>query len=143
LVEYILKSKKHEDDPQSVVVALEIKNGHIYNVTPTEREIALPYCHIAVMLLNHHQALSLQEVASSKIYGIQWNMAKIITFILLTVAGVLLLPDDFIFAFVKRFIPISGDGEYGMDNFEMNVLLIKTLVCALGTGAVITLFRAR
>jgi hypothetical protein len=44
LVEYILKSKKHEDDPRSVVVALEIKNGHIYNVTPTEREIALPYC---------------------------------------------------------------------------------------------------
>ncbi|QUG74106.1 hypothetical protein GKQ23_03385 [Erwinia sp. E602] len=44
LVEYVLKSKKNEDKPRSVVVTLEIKNGRIYNVTPTEREIFLPYC---------------------------------------------------------------------------------------------------
>ncbi|WP_314417296.1 hypothetical protein [Pseudescherichia vulneris] len=58
-------------------------------------------------------------------------------------AGVLFLPDDYFYTFVKRFIPISGDGEYGMSNFEMTVLLIKILTCFLGAGAVITLFRTR
>lgn len=55
----------------------------------------------------------------------------------------LFLPDTCFYTFVKRFIPISGDGEYGMSNFEMTVLLVKTLACALGAGAVITLFRTR
>ncbi len=30
-----------------------------------------------------------------------------------------------------------------MDNFEMTVLLVKALMCAVGAGAVITLFRTR
>jgi hypothetical protein len=70
-------------------------------------------------------------------------MMKIIIFITLIVIGMLFLPDAFISKFVKRFIPISGDGEYAMDNFEMTVLLVKALMCAVGAGAVITLFRAR
>jgi hypothetical protein len=65
------------------------------------------------------------------------------TFIALVVISVLFLPDAFIYTFVKRFIPISGDGEYGINNFEMTVLLIKTLACALGAEAVNTLFRTR
>lgn len=68
---------------------------------------------------------------------------KVFIFLTLVVAGMLFLPDTCFYTFVKRFIPISGDGEYGMSNFGMTVLLVKTLACALGAGAVITLFRTR
>ncbi|EAW1288397.1 TPA_asm: hypothetical protein G0D46_22890 [Salmonella enterica subsp. enterica serovar Java] len=68
---------------------------------------------------------------------------KVCIFILLTIAGVMVFPDTCFYTFVKRFIPISGDGEYGMNNFEMTVLLVKTLACAPGAGAAITLFRTR
>ncbi|EAN5887729.1 hypothetical protein ABS953_003123 [Salmonella enterica] len=68
---------------------------------------------------------------------------KVCIFILLIFAGVLVFPDACFYTFVKHFIPISGDGEYGMSNFEMTVLLVKTLACALEAGAVITLFRTR
>lgn len=73
----------------------------------------------------------------------RYNAMKVFIFLTLVVTGVLFLPDTCFYAFVKRFIPISGDGEYGMNNFEMTVLLVKTLACALGAGAVITLFRTR
>ncbi|SMB30952.1 conserved hypothetical protein [Serratia proteamaculans] len=68
---------------------------------------------------------------------------KIFIFIILVIVGVIFLSDACFYTFVERFIPISGDGEYGMNNFDMAVLLIKTLTCALGAGAVITLFRTR
>ncbi|TNL07508.1 hypothetical protein CYD30_18320 [Kosakonia cowanii] len=68
---------------------------------------------------------------------------KVFIFLTLVVAGVLFLPDTYFYTFVKRFIPISGDGEYAMNNFEMTVLLVKTVACALGAGAAITLFRTR
>lgn len=68
---------------------------------------------------------------------------KVIIFFLLVIVGVLFLPDAFIYTFVRRFIPISGDGEFAMDNFEMTALLIKVLLCAVGAGAVFTLFRTR
>lgn len=44
IIEYVLKSKMHEDYPRSFVVTLESYNGRVYNVTPTEKEIYLPYC---------------------------------------------------------------------------------------------------
>lgn len=65
---------------------------------------------------------------------------KSFIFLTLVVAGVLFLPDTCFYTFVKRFIPISGDGEYGMNNFEMTVLLVKTLAFAPGAGAAITFF---
>ncbi|HBC6262492.1 hypothetical protein [Citrobacter braakii] len=68
---------------------------------------------------------------------------KIIIFISLVTIEMLFLPDAFIYTFVKRFIPISGDGEYAMDNFEMVVLLVKALICAVVAGVTITLFRTR
>lgn len=68
---------------------------------------------------------------------------NVFIFLTLVVAGVMFLPDTCFYTFVKRFISISGDGEYGMNNFEMTVLLVKTLACALGAGAAITLFRTR
>lgn len=45
IIEYVLTSKKHADEPRSVVIILEINKGHIYNMTPTVREISQPYCH--------------------------------------------------------------------------------------------------
>lgn len=68
---------------------------------------------------------------------------KVFIFLTFVVAGVLFLPNTCFYTLVKRFTPISGDGEYGMINFEMTVLLVKTLACALGAGAAITLFRTR
>lgn len=68
---------------------------------------------------------------------------KIIIFIFLTTAGVFFLPNDFFITFVERIIPIGDDGEYGMDNFEMAILLLKTLTCTVGFGAVIILIRTR
>ncbi|HIE4239701.1 TPA: hypothetical protein ACXM6N_003120 [Serratia marcescens] len=68
---------------------------------------------------------------------------KVIVFLLFVFVGIFFLPDTFIYIFVKRFIPISGDGEYAMNNFEMTVLLIKVLLCAVGTAALLTLFRTR
>lgn len=46
---------------------------------------------------------------------------KLFIFLALVVAGVLFLPDTYFYTIVKRFIPITGDGEYGMNNFEMTV----------------------
>lgn len=68
---------------------------------------------------------------------------KVFIFLTLVVAGMLFLPDTCFYTFVKRFIPISGDGEYAMNNFEMTVLQVKTVACALGAEAAITLFRTR
>lgn len=34
----------NKNKSRRVVVTFEINNGHVYNVTPTEREIFLPYC---------------------------------------------------------------------------------------------------
>lgn len=73
----------------------------------------------------------------------RYKVMNVFIFLTLVVAGVLFLPDTCFYTFVKRFISISGDGEYGMNNFEMTVLLVKTLACALGAGAAITLFRTR
>lgn len=65
---------------------------------------------------------------------------KVFIFLNLMMAGVLFLPDTYFYTFVKRFIPISGDGEHGMNNFEMTVLLMKILASAPGAGAIITLY---
>lgn len=68
---------------------------------------------------------------------------KVFIFIALVMVGVLFLPNTCFYTFVKRFIFISGDGEYGMNSFEMTLLLMKILVCTPGAGALITLFRTR
>lgn len=73
----------------------------------------------------------------------RYKVMKIFIFLTLVMAGALFLPDACFYIFVKRFIPISGDGEYGLNHFEMTVLLVKTLACAPGAGAAITLFRIR
>lgn len=70
-------------------------------------------------------------------------MIGVFILFLFVIVRVLFLPDAFVCTFVKRFIPIIGDGEYAMDNFEMTVLLVKALMCAVRAGVAITLFRTR
>ncbi len=48
IVEYILTSKKHEDEPRKFVVGVGINNGEVYNFALTDREIARPYGSIKV-----------------------------------------------------------------------------------------------
>lgn len=48
IVEYILVSKKHEDEPRKFVVGVGINNEQIYNFPLTDREIARPYGSIQV-----------------------------------------------------------------------------------------------
>lgn len=68
---------------------------------------------------------------------------RVFIFFLFVIVGTLFLPDTFIYTFVKHFIPVSGDGEYAMDNFELTVLLVKALMCAVGAGVAITFLRTR
>lgn len=71
------------------------------------------------------------------------NRLKFFILFLFVIVGVLFLPEAFIHISVKRFILISGDEKYAMDNFEMSSLLIKAFMCAAGSGVVIILFRTR
>lgn len=48
IVEYILVSKKHEDEPRKFVVGVGINNEQIYNFPLTDREIVRPYGSIQV-----------------------------------------------------------------------------------------------
>ncbi|MCT4712262.1 hypothetical protein MUA04_19005 [Enterobacteriaceae bacterium H11S18] len=48
VVEYILVSKKHEDEPRKFVVGVGMNNEQVYNFPLTDREIARPYGSIQV-----------------------------------------------------------------------------------------------
>lgn len=64
---------------------------------------------------------------------------KILLFLALFFAGMHFIPDIWITGFVKDHIHISGDGEDAMDSLEMHVIVIKTLLCALGAYLLLTL----
>lgn len=48
IVEYILISKKHDDEPREFVVGVGVNHGQVYNIPLNEREIARPYGSIQV-----------------------------------------------------------------------------------------------
>jgi len=48
IVEYILISKKHDDEPRKFIVGVGINHGEVYNFPLTDREIARPYGSIKV-----------------------------------------------------------------------------------------------
>ena len=48
IVEYILISKKHDDEPRKFVVGVGVNYGQVYNFPLTDREIARPYGSIRV-----------------------------------------------------------------------------------------------
>lgn len=64
---------------------------------------------------------------------------KILLFIALFWMGIYFIPDIWITGFVKGYIHISGDGEDAMDSFEMHVIVIKMLLCALCAYFLLTL----
>ncbi|MGJ8710163.1 putative T6SS immunity periplasmic lipoprotein [Pantoea agglomerans] len=48
IFEYVLISKKHEDEPRKFVVGVGVNNGQVYNFPLIDREIARPYGSIQV-----------------------------------------------------------------------------------------------
>ncbi|AMO50387.1 Hypothetical protein AKI40_4010 [Enterobacter sp. FY-07] len=57
---------------------------------------------------------------------------KIILFIVVLIAVFFLIPDRWVDETFMRYIPIEGDGEVAMDDYESKLLLIE-----LGLSAVI------
>lgn len=55
---------------------------------------------------------------------------KILFFVVLVAAGVILLPTQPVADFIVRHVEISGDGEDAINNLDMLVLLIKVLLSA-------------
>lgn len=56
---------------------------------------------------------------------------KIIIFLIVFTAIMVLVPDGLIGGFVEHNITISGDGEEAINNFELTVILIKGVLSAL------------
>lgn len=59
-------------------------------------------------------------------------MMRLLLFIVLVIAGFVLLPDGKLVDFVVEHVPVPGDGETGMDNLEMVVIGLKTLLSGIG-----------
>lgn len=64
---------------------------------------------------------------------------KILLVIVLAVVGAFFLPDGQLTDFVINHVPVPGDGEEGMDNLVMIVVLIKALLCGLGAYLLLAL----
>ena len=56
---------------------------------------------------------------------------KIILFIVVLIAALLLLPDRWVNDIFMRHISVTGDGEEAMDNYAFTLLLIKTALAAV------------
>lgn len=52
---------------------------------------------------------------------------KIIIFLVILIAGVILIPDSLVGNIVNHLMTVSGDGEEGMDNFYFTILLVKVV----------------
>ncbi|PVZ78537.1 hypothetical protein C9426_34705 [Serratia sp. S1B] len=66
---------------------------------------------------------------------------KILVFIILTLVGIVFLPEQSIIRFAASHLSISGDGEAAMNNLDMMVLLIKALLSATGAFVLLKLCR--
>ena len=56
---------------------------------------------------------------------------KILVFLIIFIAGMVLIPESFIRGFVNHNVHISGDGEEAMDSLEFTVMLIKLALSAI------------
>jgi hypothetical protein len=65
---------------------------------------------------------------------------KTITFIILMIACYAIIPAAWINAFVVH-IPISGDGEEAMNNYEFTGILIRFFLSAGIAGLIMFLYR--
>ncbi|MHB9348679.1 MULTISPECIES: hypothetical protein [Enterobacter] len=64
---------------------------------------------------------------------------KILLVLVLALLGSFFLPDGSLGDFVINHLPVSGDGEEGMDNLAMTVILIKALLSGVGAYLLLTL----
>lgn len=64
---------------------------------------------------------------------------KILFVLVLALLGSFFLPDDSLTDFVINHLPVPGDGEEGMDNLAMTVILIKALLSGIGACLLLTL----
>lgn len=65
---------------------------------------------------------------------------RIIIFVIILIAGVMLIPDSLI----GHLVSVSGDGEAAMDKFDFTVLIIKTAIsCVIAVTVLQILRRAR
>lgn len=65
---------------------------------------------------------------------------KILLVLVLALLGSFFLPDGNLTDFVINHLPVPGDGEEGMDNLAMTVILIKALLSGVGAYLLLTLF---
>ena len=56
---------------------------------------------------------------------------KIVIFVAILIAGVLLIPDRLVGSVIDHLIDFPGDGEEGMNNYEFTILLIKLMFSAI------------
>lgn len=66
---------------------------------------------------------------------------KIIIFIVVLIAALLLIPDRWIGDMFMRNISIAGDGEEAMNNYEFTLLLIKIAISAVIAALVLWGYR--
>jgi len=64
---------------------------------------------------------------------------KILLVLVLAIAGAFFIPDGQLPDFVINHLPVPGDGEEGMDNLAMMVILIKALLSGAGAYLLLTL----
>lgn len=64
---------------------------------------------------------------------------KILLVLVLALLGSFFLPDGNLTDFVINHLPVSGDGEEGMDNLAMTVILIKALLSGAVAYLLLTL----
>ncbi|AOP83119.1 Uncharacterised protein [Enterobacter hormaechei] len=64
---------------------------------------------------------------------------KILLVLVLALLGSFFLPDGNLTYFVNNHLPVPGDGEEGMDNLAMTVILIKALLSGAGAYLLLTL----
>lgn len=57
---------------------------------------------------------------------------KILLVLVIALLGSFFLPDGYLTDFTINHLPVQGDGEEGMDNPAMTVILIKALLSGVG-----------
>ena len=65
---------------------------------------------------------------------------KILLVLVLAIAGAFFIPDGQLPDFLLYHVPLPGDGEEGMDNLFLIVLLIKAVLRGFGAWLLLTLY---
>ncbi|QKJ87877.1 hypothetical protein PMPD1_2941 [Paramixta manurensis] len=66
---------------------------------------------------------------------------KLIIFLAIFVAGMYLIPDNFVSSLVQNHMHINGDGEEAMDNADFTAIMIKAALSAIVAIALLWFYR--